>query len=73
MTLTSIETVLVEAGQVPLVIVHIKMFAPVLKVFTEVAGVVVEVRTPVPETTDQDPLPTMGVFALSVDVEAQIV
>ena len=33
--LTLIETVLVEAGQVPLVIVHLKIFIPTGKLLTE--------------------------------------
>ena len=64
-----IATVLVDEGQTPLVIVHMKMFCPITRpltvtLFEERAGVIV----PLPETKDHVPDPIDGLFALSVVV-----
>ena len=67
------ETVLVEVGQVPLPMLHIKIFVPVFKLFTEEVAEFGAVKIPLPETTVQVPVPTVGIFALRVEVEEQMV
>jgi hypothetical protein len=66
---TLIVTSLVEGGQTPLLIVHLNTeLLPIVKPVTpEVgeAGVVTEAE---PDTTDQAPVPTVGVFPASVAV-----
>jgi hypothetical protein len=70
---TFIATVLVEAGQVPFVIVHIKIFTPVFKPLTVAFAEFIGVTVPVLEITDQAPVPTIGLFAPNVVVVEQIV
>lgn len=66
---TLINTVLVEAGQTPLEIVHTILFVPVIKpVIPELFKVGV-VTVEVPEITVQTAVPTVGIFAFKV-VEA---
>ena len=69
--LTFTETVLVDAGQVPLVIVHTKIFDPVLKLFTDELFEVGEVIVAPPDKTLHVPVPTKGLFAFNVAVETQ--
>jgi hypothetical protein len=57
-----------ESAQVPLVIFHLKTFAPVPKAVTVVVGLVGVVIVPLPLTNDQVPVPTEGVFAAMVAV-----
>jgi hypothetical protein len=68
-----IRTVEVDGGHTPLLIVHAKTLEPtpreVMVVFGEFEAVII----PPPETSDQVPIPTVGVFALMVAVVAQIV
>ena len=62
-----------EAGQVPLVMVHWKIFAPgLIAVIPDVGdeGVVI---VPVPETSVHVPFPTIGEFPASEVKEEQIV
>ena len=59
---TSIETVLVEAGHVPLEIVHIKIFVPGNNPETPEVYTVGVVIVPLPETSDHIPVPTTGEF-----------
>lgn len=66
-----IVTSLVETAQLPFEIVHLKVavdpkFNPVTPDVAEVGVVIVAV----PETTDQEPLPLIGVFPAKVDVVA---
>ena len=63
----------VLAAQVPLVIVHTKVFTPVVKPVTPLLGLFAVVTTPVPAITVQAPVPTVGVLAAKVAVGAQIV
>ena len=60
-------------GQVPLVMVHTKVFTPIVKPVTPLVGEVGVVTTPVPAVTVQSPVPTVGVLAAKVAVAAQIV
>ena len=60
-------------GQVPLVIVHTKVFTPVLKPVTPEVGDVGVVTVAVPAVTVHAPIPVVGVFAASVAVAEQIV
>ena len=59
--------------QVPLLIVHTKVFTPVVKPVTPEVGLVGVVTTPVPAVTVHNPVPTVGVLAASVAVAEQIV
>ena len=59
--------------QVPLLIVHTKVFTPVVNPVTPLVGEAGIVTTPVPAVTVHAPVPTTGVFAASVAVSAQIV
>ena len=63
----------VLGGQVPLVIVHTKVFTPVVKPVTPLVGLVGVVTVAVPAVTVQTPVPITGVFAAKVDVAIQIV
>ena len=63
----------VLAAQVPLVIVHTKVFTPVVKPVTPLLGLFAVVTTPVPAITVQAPVPMVGVLAARVAVGAQIV
>lgn len=62
-----------DAGQVPLEIVHWKIFEPELIPVIEVVADPGETITPVPENKVHTPLPVTGMFALSEDEVAQIV
>ena len=59
--------------QVPLLIVHVKVFTPVLKPVTPLVGLVGVVTTPVPAVTVHAPVPTTGVLAAKVAVGLQMV
>ena len=63
----------VLGGQVPFVIVHTKVFTPVVKPVTPELGLVGVVTTPVPAVTVHAPVPTVGAFAAKVAVAEQIV
>ena len=63
----------VLAAQVPLVIVHTKVFTPVVKPVTPLFGSLAVVTPPVPAITVHAPVPLIGVFAAKVAVGAQIV
>ena len=63
----------VLAAQVPFVMVHTKVFTPVVKPVTPLLGLLVLVTTPVPAITVQAPVPMVGVLAAKVAVGAQIV
>ena len=63
----------VLAEQVPLVMVHTKVFTPVVKPVTPLFGSLAVVTTPVPAITVQAPVPMVGVLAAKVAVGAQIV
>ena len=58
---------------VPLVIVQVNVFTPVVKPVTPLVGLVGVVTTPVPAVTVHAPVPTVGVFAANVAVLEQIV
>ena len=60
-------------GQVPFVIVHTKVFTPVVNPVTPLVGLAGVVTAPVPAVTVQSPVPTVGAFAASVAVTEQIV
>ena len=60
-------------GQVPLPIVHTKVFTPVVKPVTPLVGLVGVVTVAVPAVTVQTPVPITGVFAAKVAVGEQIV
>ena len=66
-----IESVLVV--QVPLLIVHTKVFTPVVKPVTLDVGEAGVVTVAVPVVTVQSPVPVVGVFAASVEVSEQII
>ena len=59
--------------QVPLLIVHTKVFTPVVKPVTPLVGLVGVVTVAVPAVTVHAPVPTVGAFAASVAVAEQIV
>ena len=63
----------VLAAQVPFVMVHTKVFTPVVKPVTPLIGLFAVVTTPVPAITVQAPVPMVGVLAARVAVGAQIV
>ena len=66
--------ILSELGvQVPLVIVQVKVFTPVVNPVTPEFGSVGLVTVAVPAVTVHAPLPTTGVFAAKVAVGAQMV
>ena len=68
-----ISTVSEEVGQVPLVIVHWKIFAPEDIAVIPDEGEVGVVIVPVPETKVQTPEPTSGEFPVSdVDEEQSV-
>jgi hypothetical protein len=69
----TIDTVDVETGQVPLEIVHTKLFAPVLSPVTPLVDEEALEIVAVPVLTDQSPVPIIGVFPASVAEEAQSV
>ena len=58
---------------VPLVMVQVKVFTPVVKPVTPLVGLVGVVTTPVPAVTVHKPVPTAGVFAAKVAVGLQMV
>ena len=60
-------------GQVPFVIVHTKVFTPVVNPVTPEVGLVGVVTAPVPAVTVHNPVPTVGVFAAKVAFGEQIV
>ena len=59
--------------QVPFVIVHTKVFTPVVKPVTPELGSVGSVTVAVPAVTVQSPVPITGVFAAKVVIGEQIV
>ena len=63
----------VLAAQVPFVMVHTKVFTPVVKPVTPLLGLLAVVTTPVPAITVQAPVPITGVLAASVAMAEQIV
>lgn len=66
---TVITTVSTEGGQVPFVIVHMNLLGPMDKPFTaEEEEPALEIE-PVPETSDQRPVPMVGIFPLNVAEE----
>ena len=60
-------------GQVPLPIVHTKVFTPVVKPVTPDVGDVGVVTVAVPAVTVHAPVPTVGTFAASIAVAEHIV
>ena len=54
-------------------IVHTKVFTPVVKPVTPLVGLVGVVTTPVPAVTVQTPVPVVAVFAAKVAFGEQIV
>lgn len=60
-------------GHTPLEIAHWKTLEPKLKPFTVVVGVPVDAIVPVPEITDHNPTPTVGVLAVITAELAQTV
>ena len=66
---TKTETVLVEAGQTPFTIDHSNTLFPVASVVTPEEFKVGVVTEEPPEITDHVPIPTTGMFALSVVVD----
>jgi hypothetical protein len=69
---TVITTSEVEAVQGELLIVHLKVLAPLLKPLTVEVGLLVLEKLPVPLTTDQAPVPIVAVLAASVAVVAHM-
>ena len=63
----------VLGGQVPFVIVHTKVFTPVVNPVTPLVGDVGVVTVAVPAVTVHAPVPVVGVFAASVAVAEHIV
>ena len=59
--------------QVPLLIVQVKVFTPVVKPVTPDVGLLGVVTVAVPAVTVQSPVPTVGIFAASVAVAEHIV
>lgn len=70
---TKTETVLVEAGQTPFTTDHSKILFPSANPVTPDEFKVGVVTEEPPEITDHVPIPTIGVLALSVPVEEQMV
>jgi hypothetical protein len=70
--LTVIFTVSTEEGQTPLVIVHTNRFCPLIKLLTEVEEEPGDTIVAGDAITDQEPVPTIGIFADNVVVFAQI-
>ena len=60
-------------GQVPLLMVHTKVFNPVVIPVTPLVGFAGVVTVPVPANTVQTPVPIVGVLAAKVAVGSQIV
>ena len=58
---------------VPLLIVQVKVFTPVVNPVTPLVGLVGVVTIAVPAVTVQSPVPIIGVFAAKVAVAAHIV
>jgi hypothetical protein len=63
----------VEEGQTPFVNVHAKILVPVTRPVIPVVADADEERFPPPETSDQVPVPAVGVFALMVAAAAHSV
>ena len=63
----------VLGGQVPFVIVHTKVFTPVVMPVTPDVGDVGVVTVAVPAVTVQSPVPTTGALAAKVAVAEQMV
>ena len=63
----------VLAAQVPFVIVHTKVFTPVVNPVTPLLGLLAVVTTPVPAITVHAPVPMVGVLAAKVAMAEQIV
>ena len=63
----------VLGGQVPLVIVHTKVFTPVVNPVTPLVGLVGVVTVAVPAVTVHNPVPTTGALAAKVAFGEQIV
>ena len=59
--------------QVPLVIVQVKVFIPVVIPVTPLVGLVGVVTVPVPAVTVHTPVPTTAVLAFKVAIGEQIV
>ncbi len=59
--------------QVPLVMVHLKVFTPVVNPVTPELGSFTLVTAPVPAMTVQVPVPISGAFADKVAIGEQIV
>ena len=60
-------------GHVPLLIVQVKVFTPIVKPVTPLVGLVGVVTVAVPAVTVHAPVPTVGAFAAKVAVGLQIV
>ena len=60
-------------AHVPLLMVHTKVFSPVVMPVTPLVGFDGVVTVPVPANTVQTPVPITGVLAAKVAVGAQIV
>src|SRR5574337_164780 len=73
MASTLITTVSTEAGQVPLVMLHWKIFGPVASPLTEELFAWMEFMLPLPETSVQVPSPFTGRFPAKLEEEEQIV
>ena len=63
----------VLGAQVPLLIVQMKVFTPVVNPVTPLVGELGVVTVAVPAVTVHTPVPIIGVFAASVAVALQIV
>ena len=59
--------------QVPLLIVQVKVFTPVVNPVTPLVGLVGVVTVAVPAVTVQSPVPNVGAFAAKVAVGEQMV
>jgi len=72
---TVIASVALGATQTPFVITHSKTLTPTPKLFKVVVADVGEVIVPLPETNDQEPVPTVGTFPeiVAVGLTTQIV